>query len=65
MLSAGVIAFIIFSIDEVKETISVDFMESLNYVQIALPVLGLVLFFIAGRMIMRDEKKVRSVDRLR
>ena len=65
LLNTGLIVLLIFAHGKVKESILDSYVANFDYIGISLPILGLILFFITGRTIMKDEKKIRSVDRLR
>lgn len=66
LFEAGLIVFLFFAFDKVKSSIvATSFTDKIHYAQIAIPVVALILIFIAGKAIMKDENKVRSVDRIR
>jgi hypothetical protein len=65
LLDSGLIVALLFSVDKAKDILTgIPYKSGFSPV-IALPVIALVLFFLAGRAIMKDEQKIRSADRLR
>jgi branched-subunit amino acid transport protein AzlD len=62
-LSLGIIALEFFIVDDYKK--SLNFMESNWKIGAIMPILMVVLFFMAYQGIRNDEKLIKSVDRLR
>ncbi len=63
LLSVGIIALEFFSVDSYKS--SLNFMESSWQIGAIMPILMVILFFLAYQGIRNDEKLIKSVDRLR
>lgn len=65
LLDLGLITTIVFALDDFKKIFPLnDFTFHYNY-PVAFPVITILLIFLAGRGIMRDEKLVHSSDRIR
>ena len=62
-LSLGIIALEFFIVDDYKK--SLNFMESSWQIGAIMPILMVILFFLAYQGIRNDEKLIKSVDRLR
>ena len=62
-LSLGIIALEFFIVDNYKK--SLNFMESSWKIGAIMPILMVILFFLAYQGIRNDEKLIKSVDRLR
>lgn len=62
-LSLGIIALEFFTVDDYKK--SLNFMESTWKIGAIMPIIMVVLFFLAYQGIRSDEKLIKSVDRLR
>ena len=65
VLSSALIVSFIFDLDQLG---GVKFMVRdvpINYLIIALPVLMIILFFLANKAIVKDEKLIRSAERIR
>jgi len=62
-LSLGIIALEFFIVDDYKK--SLNFMESSWQLGAIMPILMVILFFLAYQGIRNDEKLIKSVDRLR
>jgi len=66
LFQTGLIVFLVFAYDNVKGAIeAASFTSEFNSLGISIPVVGIILVFIANRSILKDERKVRSVDRIR
>jgi peptidoglycan/LPS O-acetylase OafA/YrhL len=62
-LSLGIVALEFFIVDDYKK--SLNFMESSWKIGAIMPILMVILFFLAYQGIRNDEKLIKSVDRLR
>ncbi len=65
LLEAGLVVLFFLFTDRAKEVINNPIYQMQYEVGIFLPIAGVVMFFLANVFIMRDEKLVRSSERLR
>ena len=66
LLEAGLLVLIFYLVDSVEADYFVNEVSTSNYgVGIFLPMIGVVCFFLANIFIMKDERLVRSSERLR
>jgi hypothetical protein len=65
LLNSGLLVVLLLSADKLKAMVVSTSFTSGYQAGIALPFISLVLLFLAGKAIMKDEKLVRSADRIR
>ena len=65
LLDLGLLSWLVFAIENIKNSMASQVMASTYQIYLSFPVICIILFFIAGRAIMKDEEKVRASNRIR
>jgi len=65
LLESALIVSILFSFEQISGVKSLFSGNIKNYLIILIPVLNIVLFFLAHRAILKDDKLIKSADRIR
>ncbi len=65
LLSAALVVAFIFDLDKIGGIKLMTSAALINYLIIVLPVLMILVFFMANKAILKDEKLVKSADRIR
>jgi len=65
LLNSGLLVVLLLSVDKVKTMVGTTANIAVYQPAIALPFISLVMIYLAGRAIMKDEKLIRSAGRLR